>query len=386
MRLASVKFLFIQLGLLITITSFAQTVPATSVKDSTKATIDTSATDDESSFKSKVDYYGKDSMLVDMVNQKAYLYNNAHVFYEDIKLNAGYIEIDFGKNIVYATSIKDSAGHDSQRPVFEQGPEKFTAGKMTYNFKTKKGKINDVITQQNDGYIHGNDIKKDTNNMYYVAHGKYTTCDLDHPHYYIGAKKIKVIPDDKIITGPACLYIADIPTPLILPFGYFPNRKGRRSGILIPSYGESANLGFFLKNGGFYFGGSEKADLALTGDIYGNGSYGATAASNYADRYHYSGNARISFSQISQGDKVLPTTKTENTFLINWTHTQDPRSHPTSRFSASVNAGSSSYNKYNGAPTGSYLQNTMNSNIAYSKTFTGTPFNFSANLRYQELR
>lgn len=385
MRIISVKFLFIQVCLLITLTGYGQTYNKPTPKDSIKTTIDTAKTDDtDDLFKDKVTYDAKDSMLIDMVNQKAYLYNNAHVFYQDIKLKAGYIEIDFGKNIVYATSCKDSAGRDSQLPEFEQGSEKFKAGKMKYNFITKKGKINDVITQQNDGYIHGRDIKKDTNNMYYVAQGKYTTCDLEHPHYYISARKIKVIPNDKIITGPACLYIADIPTPLLLPFGYFPNKIGRQSGILLPTYGESQNLGFFLKNGGFYFGGSEKVDLALTGDIYGNGSFGATAASNYADRYHYSGNAKISFSQISQGDKVLPTTQTTNNFLVTWMHTQDPRSHPTSRFSANVTAGSSTYNKYNGAPTGSYLNNTMSSNIAYSKTFTGTPFNFSANLRHTQ--
>lgn len=365
--------------MLITVTNFAQQLPVTPQKD----TILTS-TNDDSFLNNKVKYDAKDSMRIDMVNQKAYLYNNAHVTYEDIKLQAGYIEIDFGKDLVYATSCKDSVGKDSQLPVFEQAADKFTAGKITYNFKTKKGKINDVITQQNDGFIHGRDIKKDTNNIYYVAHGKYTTCDAPHPHYYIGAKKIKVIPDDKIITGPACLYIADIPTPLVIPFGYFPNKKGRRSGILLPTYGESNNLGFFLRDGGFYFGGSEKIDLALRADVYGNGSYGAKASSSYNKIYHYTGAFNISFSQISDGDKVLPTTTTRNDFFVRWNHAQDPRSHPTSRFSADVNAGSSKYNKYNGNVTGAYLQNTFSSNIAYAKTFAGTPFNFSANLRHSQ--
>ncbi len=383
MRLLPVKFIFIQFCLLITITSFAQAVAKTVPLDSIKTKMDTTKTGDDD-FKDKVNYYADDSMRVDMVNQKAYLYNHARVLYQDIKLNAGYIEIDFGKNLLYATSIKDSAGRDSQLPVFEQGADKFTAGKMMYNIKTKKGKINEVITQQNEGFIHGRDIKKDTNNVYYVAHGKYTTCDLEHPHYYIGAKKIKVIPDDKIITGPACLYIADIPTPLVLPFGYFPNKKGRRSGILLPSYGESNNLGFFLKDGGFYFGGSEKMDLALRADIYGNGSFGVKALSSYKSIYHYSGAYSISFSQISDGDRVLPTTQTRNDYFVRWNHSQDPRTHPTSRFTADVNAGSSKYNKYNGNVTGAYLQNTFTSNIAYAKTFTGTPFNFSANLRHSQ--
>ena len=386
MRIVPVKFIFIQFCLLITVASAGQTIAKKEKTDSLQAKTDTlkKSADTDSFLSEKVTYDAHDSMRVDMDKQKAYLYNNAHVKYEDIKLQAGYIEIDFGKNLVYATSIKDSLGKDSQLPVFEQAADKFTAGRITYNFKTKKGKINDVITQQNEGFIHGRDIKKDTNNVYYVAHGKYTTCDKEDPDYYIGAKKIKVIPDAKIITGPACLYIADIPTPLVIPFGYFPNKKGRRSGILIPSYGESTNLGFFLKDGGFYFGGSEKVDLALRADIYGNGSFGAKAASNYKNIYKYSGGLNISFSQISDGDKVLPTTSTRNDFFVRWSHSQDPRSHPSSRFSADVNAGSSSYNKYNGNVTGDYLQNTFSSNIAYAKSFTGTPFNFSANLRHNQ--
>ena len=276
LRIGTVKNIFILVCLLITGTNVAQTISEnkpndtaikgidtlnsfavathSNVKDSLKSKSDTlkKVVPQESFLKDKVTYNAKDSILIDMENQKAYLYNHAHVTYQDIKLDAGYIEIDFGRDMVFATSVKDSVGKDSQLPVFLQGADKFTAGKITYNFKSKKGKINDVITQQGDGYIHGRDIKKDTNNVCYVAHGRYTTCDLEHPHFYIGAKKIKVIPNDKIITGPACLYIADIPTPLCVPFGFFPNRIGRQSGILIPSYGESSNLGFFLKDGGFY--------------------------------------------------------------------------------------------------------------------------------------
>ena len=347
--------------------------------DTTKKVVETSAF-----LKEKVTYSATDSMLIDKVNQKAYLFNNAVVLYDGLNLKAGYIEIDFGKNLVYATSIKDSAGKDVQKPVFEQGEDKFTAGKITYNFKTKKGKITDVITQQGEGYIHGRDIKKDTNNVYYVGNGKYTTCDLEHPHYYIGAKKIKIIPDDKIVTGPAVLWIADIPTPLAIPFGYFPNKKGRASGVLIPTYGESTSLGFFLKGGGFYFGKNEFIDLALTGDGYSNGSYGAHAQSNYKKRYRYSGGVNVSYSRFITGDAALPNSTSRNDFFIRWNHTQDPKSRPNSRFSANVNAGSSSYNKFNGNVNGDYLANTFQSNISYSKSFTGTPFNFSANARHSQ--
>jgi hypothetical protein len=338
----------------------------------------------DSFLKKKVDYSAKDSMIVDQANQKAYLYNDAKVLYDGLDLKAGYIEIDFRNSMVYATTIKDSAGNDVQKPEFSQGEDKFTAGKIAYNFKTKKGKIVDVITQQGEGFIHGRDIKKDTNNVYYVGHGKYTTCNLDHPHFYIGAKKIKVIPDDKIVTGPAVLYIADIPTPLAIPFGYFPNKKGRASGILIPTYGESTNLGFFLKDGGFYFGMNEYADLALRGDIYSNGSYGAKAASSYRQRYKYNGGLNLSYSRLIEGDRELPNSTYRNDFFVRWIHNQDPKSRPNSRFSANVNAGSSSYNKYNGDVNGDYLANTFQSNISYSKNFQGTPFNFSTSARHSQ--
>jgi len=267
---------------------------------------------------SKVDYQAFDSAILDKTNQKAYLYNAAVVLYEDLKLTAGYIEIDFGKDIVYATGIKDSTGKIVQRPVFEQGTDKFTAGEITYNFETKKGKIKDVITQQGDGYIHGETIKKDSSEVYYVYKGKYTTCDLEEPHYHIGTKKIKIIPEDKIITGPASLHIADIPTPLAIPFGFFPNKKGRASGIIIPTYGESYQLGFFLKDGGFYFGSGERVDLALKGDIYSNGSFGVKGLSNYKKRYKYNGGLNVNYSRIIQGDKELPNTQTINNFFVRW--------------------------------------------------------------------
>lgn len=332
----------------------------------------------------KVDYKADDSMITDLTNQKAYLYNNAVVLYQEMTLKAGYIEIDFKNNIVYAFSLKDSLGKETQRPDFTNKDGKYVAGYIAYNFETKKGKIKDVITQQDEGYIHGRDIKKDTGDVYYVSHGKYTTCELEQPHYYIAAEKIKVIPDDKIITGPAVLYIADIPTPLVLPFGYFPNKKGRRSGILIPSYGESANWGFFLKDGGFYFGGNEYIDLALTGDIYANGTFGGAARTNYRKRYKFDGGLNVSYSRNIEGDFELPNSTVQNNFFIRWNHIQDAKAHPNSRFSADVNAGSSKYNQYNGNVTGDYLQNTFLSNISYSKTFAGTPFNFGANLRHSQ--
>lgn len=362
-----------------------KSIPANEKKVSGPKTDTIITTAEENSFlKEKITYSATDSLVLDMANQKAYLYNNAVVIYEDMKLEAGYIELDFGKNVLYSRGVKDSLGNTVQKPVSNQNGEKFNAGEITYNFKTKKGKIREVITQQGDGFIHGQDIKKDSNNMYYVAHGKYTTCDLEHPHYYIGASKIKVIPNDKIITGPAELFIADIPTPLILPFGYFPNKKGRASGILLPTYGESNQWGFFLKDGGFYFGMNEYIDLALRGDVYANGSFGGGASSNYSNRYHYNGDVNLRYSEIIDGDRELPNSTKSNVFFVNWRHTQDPKANPNSRFSANVNAGSSSFNKFNGNVTGNYLANTFLSNIAYTKLLTGTPFTFIANASHSQ--
>jgi hypothetical protein len=327
----------------------------------------------------KVKYSADDSMIIDMESKKAYLYKNAVVIYGDMKLTAGYIEIDFNKSMIYSRGIKDSSGLLVQKPVSEQADEKFTATEITYNFKTKKGKIKDVLTQQGEGYIHGGGIKKDSTNVFFVAHGKYTTCDLEHPHFYIGAKKIKVIPNDKIITGPAQLVIMDVPTPLAVPFGFFPNKKGRASGILIPTYGESQTMGFNLQNGGYYFGKDEHVDLALTGNIYTNGSYALMTLSNYKKRYQYNGTVNLKYAYNINGNPLFSTTTRQSNYSIVWRHNQDIKSHPGSNFSANVNIASSLYNKYNGdVASGVYTTSTLQSSISYSKKL-GTNFNFSAN-------
>jgi len=335
----------------------------------------------------KVDYKAEDSTVADLMNKKAYLYNHAEVYYQDMILKAGYIEIDFGKKLVIAKGIADSSGKIVQRPVFEQGPEKFTAGQITYNFETKKGKIKDVITQQGDGFIHGNDIKKDTSNVYYVAEGKYTTCDLEEdPHYYFSAKKIKVIPNDKIVCGPAELFIADVPTPLVLPFGYFPNKKGRKSGIIIPGYGRSTRLGYFLSKGGFYFGGSDLFDALITGDVYSNGGYSLYETTNYSKRYKYSGNVMLTFSHLFLGsaNPELANQPKQQDYHIQWDHRQDPKAHPSSTFTSHVDFATSSFGKNNGNVTTDYLKTEYNSRIGYNKLFTGTPFTLNITGSYNQ--
>ncbi len=387
MRIVSVKPFFILACLLITAIQYGYSQTGTKpdsvavLNDTIKQTAGGSFLDD------KVNYKAEDSTTADLAHKKAYLYNHAEVYYQDMILKAGYIEIDFEKKLITARGIVDSSGKIVQRPVFEQGADKFTAGEIKYNTDTKKGKIKDVITQQGDGYIHGTDIKKDTNNMYYVADGKYTTCDLeDEPHYYLSAKKIKVIPNDKIITGPAELYIADVPTPLVLPFGYFPNKKGRRSGVIMPGYGESELTGFFLSNGGFYYGGNEYFDLALTGDIFSNGGFATRNSSNYNKRYKYSGNVGFNYSRMFApgADPELTHQSKINNYQLNWSHSQDARSHPDNRFAANVSLQTSKYNKYNGNVTGNYLNTNSISNVTYYKNLTGTPFTLTANGSVQQ--
>lgn len=344
-----------------------------------------------SGLKSKVSYTCKDSIRFDVDNQKAFLFNNAKVNYEDMQLEAYYIELDMASDLVFAKglvdstgrAVLDSAGNPIGRPLFADGTKSFDAREITYNFKTKKGKIRDVTTEEGEAFIHAGDAKKDTGDVYYIRNGKYTTCNNAEPHFYIRASKLKVIRDDKIISGPANLVIAGIPTPIALPFGIFPNNSRRTSGVLIPAYGES-ELGFFLKDGGYYFGISDYFDLALRGDIYSKGSYAVKSHSNYSKRYRYNGNLGIKYAQIKISEKEFQDYRVSNDFFVRWSHTQDPKSNPTSRFSANVNAGSSTYQTYNSNTANEYLSNTFQSNIAWNKSWQGKPFNLSMSANHAQ--
>jgi lipopolysaccharide assembly outer membrane protein LptD (OstA) len=245
--------------------------------------------EDNSFLESKVDYNAEDSMIIDMQQQKAYLYGNAIVTYEDLKLEADYIEIDFNSNLVMAKGLPDSTGEVKGKPLFTEKGQQYEAGQMTYNFKTKKGKIKDALTQQGDGYIHGQDIKKENDNIFFIKNGRYTTCNKEDPHFYILASKLKVINNEKIVTGPANMWISDIPTPLAIPFGFFPNKRGRQSGVMIPSYGFSPERGYFLQNGGFYLGLNDNFDAIIRGDIYSNLSWSTNTRVNYKKSYKRKG-------------------------------------------------------------------------------------------------
>lgn len=321
---------------------------------------------------------GEDSMIYSLDGKKVFLYKNATVKYKDLELRAQFIEFDMEKKEVFAKGLPDSTGKVVGKPIFKEGSQSYEMDNIFYNFDTKRAKITGVVSEQAGGYMHSRVVKKMENNVANIADGKFTTCDQDHPHYYIAITKGKVIPNDKIISGPAYLVIEDVPFPLILPFGFFPNTKSRASGVIIPEYGEEANRGVFLRGGGFYFGISDYIDLKLTTEIYSFGSWGVHTQSTYRKRYKYTGNLGFDFS------KVKMEMDTTSSYWIRWTHTQDSKASPNSTFSASVNFGSSNHNKYNAQSINNFLENQINSSISYSKTFVGTPFNFNTSFTHSQ--
>ncbi len=333
--------------------------------------------------KSKVKYDAQDSIIYDLANSKVYLFGSAKVDYEDIHLDANYIEINFDDKTLLAHGLTDSTGEIAGKPVFKQGTETFNAEQLKYNFNTKKGKIAAIRTKEGESYISGETVKKQADNTTFIKNGHYTTCDKDHPDYYIFSNKIKVIPGNKIFTGPANMVIADVPMPLVLPFGFFPNKKDRSSGILFPAYGQS-DRGFFLQNGGYYFGINDHFDAALVGDIYTLGSWRVNAQSNYAWRYRFNGVTSFNYSVTVNSEPELPDYYKQKDFFVRWTHSQDPKAHPNQNLSASVNLGSSSFYKNNLSNVNNFLTNTFQSSVAYSKSWVGTPFNFSGSLSHSQ--
>ena len=319
----------------------------------------------------QVTYKAKDSIVVDIKNRIAYLFGDAVVYYEDLELHADFIQLGFASQELYASGVADSMGNIRGHPVFKQGETFFRARELKYNFNTTKGIITEVITEEGEGYIHGEKVKKLDDNTSFIRRGKFTTCELDHPHFEIAFTKAKVMPNDKIVTGPAYLSFGGVPTFLALPFGYFPIKKGRRSGIIMPTFGETDNRGFYLENLGYYFGISDNFDLVLAGDIYTNGSWAAKVRSNYVVRYKCTGAVNLSFAQNIFGEKYTPSRYKTNDFKLYWDHKQDAKSHPTTRFSAHVNVVSRTFNTYNASSVNDYLSNQYTSKINLSTSARG---------------
>ena len=303
----------------------------------------------------------------------AYLYGKGKVNYEQIELTADIITMNMDSSTVYATGVVDTAGVMQGKPVFKDGSTPYESQIMRYNFKTKKGFINNVVTQQGEGYVTSNDAKKDANDILYMQNGRYTTCDNhDHPHFYLALTKAKVHPKKNVVFGPAYMVVEDVPLPLAIPFGFFPFSSKYSSGFIMPTYGDEMNRGFYLRDGGYYFAISDKMDLALRGEIFTKGSWGVSAQSNYNKRYKFSGNVSLSYLVTKTGDKNMPDYSESKDFKITWTHRQDAKANPNSTFSASVNFATSSYERSNldsYYDPNLYAQNTKTSSVSYSRTF-----------------
>lgn len=330
-------------------------------------------------------YNAEDSMIVSLDGQKVYLYNNAKVTYQQIELTAYYIELDLETKEIYAEGTIDSTGEMAQKPIFKQGAEEYESETMRYNFDTEKAFITKVVSQQGEGYIHSDRTKKIGKDVFITKQAKYTTCDADHPHFYLQLTKAKVISNKRIITGPAYMVLEDFPIYFpLLPFGYFPNSPTYSSGILIPTYGEEANRGFFLRDGGYYWAASQYFDLAVQGDIYSKGSWGVRAKTSYRKRYKFSGNFSFDYAINKYGEKGFDTYSRSKQYKLVWSHTQDAKANPNQTFSASVNLSSSGYDKQNAYNTNDYLTTTKSSSVSFSRRFENTPFNMSMNLRHSQ--
>jgi len=335
----------------------------------------------DSDIKSPINYSSKDSMQFLVKSKMIYAYGDAKLSMEEMNLDAGYIIMNMDSNYIYAEAIEDANGDLQGEPVFKQGSDEYKIKTIKYNTKTKKGIITDVVTEQNSGYLHGGTTKMHPNKEIHIVDGKYTTCDAEHPHFYVYLKKAKVVPEEKIVTGPFWFVLSDIPVPVGLPFGYFPSQENRTSGVIIPSYGEEQRRGFFLQDGGYYWAASKNVDLTVLGSVFTSGSWSLNASSKYRKRYKYNGNFKFSYQKVILGEKDIAEDRTESTnFSIGLNYARDAKANPTSSFNASVSLKSSKFNQYNSNNFNDFANNTTQSSIAYTKTFPGTPFNFSANV------
>ena len=359
--------------------------------DTTKWQKDTTKVDTTPQIKSSLDapvvYTASDSITFDMGDSRANLYGDSKVDYQNLELTADKITISLDSSLVHAAGRKDSLGDIVGKPLFVQGSEEYEPDRISYNFKTRKAFITNVYTKQGEGFMTTNEGKRDSSGVMYLNGGKYTTCDAQHPHFYLKMSKAKVRPGKNIIFGPAYLVVEDVPLPLAVPYGFFPFTHSYQSGFIMPSYGDETERGFYLREGGYYFAINDYLDLKLLGDVYTKGSWGLSLTTNYRKRYKFSGNLYLSFQKTVYEEKSRPSV---SDFKITWTHRQDPKSNPSQSFSASVNFASTSYDRNNLTSRyepESYTQSTRTSSVSYSKTFDNigltlsSSFNLSQNVR-----
>lgn len=335
-------------------------------------------------------YSGSDSLVYIAGSKTAHIYGDAKVDYENMKLAAERIHMSLDSNLVHAEGVVDTLGVKSGTPVFNMGSDKYESDRMSFNFKTKKGLISNVYTEQQDGFMTATTSKRDSSGVIYMQKGRYTTCDAENPDFYISLSRAKVRPGKDVVFGPAHLVVADVPLPLAIPYGFFPFTDSYSSGIIMPTYGDEMSRGFYLRDGGYYLAINDKMDLKLLGEIYTKGSWGISAASNYRKRYKYSGSFYASYLNTKTGDKGLPDFREEKSFKIQWTHRQDPKANPYNTLQASVNFATTSYEQSN--LTSAYnpqamTQSTRTSSVSWSTTFSSigmslsSTFNLSQNMR-----
>lgn len=344
----------------------------------------------KNSIDAPVKYSGTDSLVFLVGPKTAHIYGDAKVDYENMKLKAERIHMSLDSNLVHAEGVVDSTGEKRGTPVFDMGNDNYESDRMSFNFKTKKGLINNVYTEQEDGFMTAKLSKRDSTGAVYMMKGRYTTCDAEHPDFYIALSRAKVRPGKDAIFGPAYLVVADVPLPLAIPYGFFPFSDSYSSGFIMPTYGDEMSRGFYLRDGGYYLALSDMADLKLLGEIYTKGSWGLSAASNYRKRYKYSGSFYASYLNTKTGDKGLPDYSEEKSFKIQWSHRQDAKANPYNTLQASVNFATSSYERSN--LTSMYnpqamTQSTRTSSVSWSTTFSSigmslsSTFNLSQNMR-----
>jgi hypothetical protein len=333
----------------------------------------------------EVHYSAADSIVFSLDGGKVELYGDALITYEEIELKASYIRYEMDQNLVVAFGMQDSTGKVIGNPVFTDENGSFESKRLKYNFKTQKGFIEEVVTEQEGGYLHADQTKKQTNGHIHLKDGKYTTCDAAHPHFYIAITKGISMPGDKIVSGPAYIVLENVPLPLGIPFGFFPNSKTKTSGILIPKYGEEDRRGFYLREGGYYFAMNDYMDLRVTGDIYTNGTWGLRVGTNYKLNYRFTGNLNVKYFKNIDGYKNIEGLySVSKDYAVGWSHSQDSRANPSSSFRASVNLSSSSYDKNHTRNINSVMTNTKQSSVSFTKTWPNSPFNLSASLNHSQ--
>lgn len=361
-------------------------IPADSLQNLSDSTAlaDTTATKAaEGDIETTINYNAEDSIFFDLKSQTLRLYGDTHIDYGEITLEADRTDVNYYNRIIKSTYTTDSAGRKVGKPVFSEAEDVYETDNITYNFNTKRAVIKGVITEQDGAFMHGDDVKKNEKNEMFIRHARYTTCNLEHPHFFIESEKLKVIPGNKVVSGPFNLRFRELLTPVWFPFGMFPQPKKRASGIVFPTYGEERRRGFFLRDGGYYFAISDYLDLRITGDIYSKGGSAANLTSNYYVKYKFRGTFNFRYNRNVSDDIENPLNT--NDFWVQWNHRPETRGN--SSFSASVSAGTQTFNNNNNQVQQNFeqsIRSDFQSNVSYSQRFAGTPFNITLNGRHSQ--